>query len=84
MGTAELGAEAVSKLHFPGLHPDAAAWLVQNRTINAIGLDTPSNVYENVANLHLLPKKGAWIIALPMKIKGGSGAPLRILAYLKE
>ena len=38
--------------------------------------------YENLANLDLLPAKGAWIIALPMKIKGGSGAPLRILAFL--
>ncbi|MFQ5751003.1 MAG: cyclase family protein, partial [bacterium] len=40
MGTDERGAEAVPKLHFPGLHPDAAKWLVENRTIKAIGLDT--------------------------------------------
>lgn len=38
--------------------------------------------YENVANLDKLPAKGAFIIALPMKIKGGSGAPLRIIALL--
>ena len=38
--------------------------------------------FENVANLHLLPAKGAWVIALPMKIKGGSGAPLRIVALI--
>ena len=36
--------------------------------------------YENLANLDILPPKGFWIMALPMKIKGGSGAPLRIVA----
>ncbi|HMB93224.1 MAG TPA: cyclase family protein [Rhodothermales bacterium] len=45
MGTDERGAEAVAKLHFPGLHPDAARWLVDNRSIKAIGLDTPSIDY---------------------------------------
>jgi kynurenine formamidase len=35
-----------------------------------------------VANLGKLPAKGFWIMAFPMKIKGGSGAPLRIVAFL--
>ena len=102
MGTAELGPEAVAKLHFPGLAPGAATWLVENRKIKAIGLDTPSIDYgqstlfeshqilfkenipafENVANLETLPETGAFIIALPMKIKDGSGGPLRIVAFL--
>ncbi len=102
MGTAELGADAVPKLHFPGLHPDAARWLVENRDINAIGLDTPSIDYgqstlfeshqilfaenipafENVANLDQLPATDAIVIALPMKIKDGSGGPLRMIAIL--
>ena len=38
--------------------------------------------YENLANLNSLPAKGSWIIALPMKIRGGSGAPLRIVALI--
>ncbi len=100
MGTDERGQEAVAKLHFPGLHPDAAKWLVTNRSIKAIGLDTPSIDYgqstqfeshqtlfaanipafENVANLDALPEKDFIVIALPMKIKGGSGGPLRIIA----
>lgn len=45
MGTAERGEAAVAKLHFPGLHPDAATWLVAQRKIHAIGLDTPSIDY---------------------------------------
>jgi kynurenine formamidase len=42
LGTTKSGPEAVPYLHFPGLHPDAASWLVKNRDIKAIGLDTPS------------------------------------------
>jgi D-alanyl-D-alanine dipeptidase/kynurenine formamidase len=37
---------------------------------------------ENVANLDQLPETGAWIVALPMKIAGGSGGPARIVALL--
>jgi len=102
LGTDERGAEAVPKLHFPGLDPAAARWLTQNRSIKAIGLDTASidrgqstlfeshrvlfekNIpaLENVANLDQLPVKGFGVIALPMKIKGGSGGPVRIVALL--
>jgi kynurenine formamidase len=45
LGTAELGDAAVPKLHFPGLHPDAARWLVRLRGIRAVGLDTASIDY---------------------------------------
>jgi kynurenine formamidase len=103
LGTDERGAEAVAKLHFPGLDPKAATWLVQNRSLKAIGLDTASIDYgqsslfeshqilydknilafENVANLDQLPIKNFSVIALPMKIKGGSGGPLRIVAFVK-
>ena len=102
LGTAERGEAAVAKLHFPGLHPDAAKWLTESRRIKAIGLDTASIDYgqstlyeshrtlyehdipafENLATLDRLPAKGAIVIALPMKIKGGSGAPLRAIAIV--
>jgi kynurenine formamidase len=36
--------------------------------------------FENVANLDRLPAHGFEIMALPMKIRGGSGGPLRIVA----
>jgi kynurenine formamidase len=104
LGTDERGKSAVPKLHFPGLHPDAARWLVTERTIKAVGLDTASIDYgqstlfeshrilseknipafENVAALDQLPTTGAYIIALPMKIKGGSGGPLRIVAWVPQ
>jgi kynurenine formamidase len=102
LGTSERGEQAVPKLHFPGLHPDAARWIVANRPIKAIGIDTASIDYgqstafeshrilyqqnipafENLTSLERLPATGAFVVALPMKIKGGSGAPLRAMAIL--
>lgn len=104
MGTAERGAEAVALLHFPGIAPDAAAWLASERTVKAVGIDTPSidrgqstqfeahrnlfdaNIpaFENVANLDQLPVTGAFVIALPMKIEGGSGGPLRMVGIVPQ
>jgi kynurenine formamidase len=46
----------------------------------ANGADVPG--LENVANLEELPATGAWVIALPMKIAGGSGGPVRIVALV--
>lgn len=104
LGTDKQGEAGVAELSFPGIHPETARWLVENRSVNAVGLDTPSLDYgksilfethqilseqnipgfENVANLDLLPPTGAFIIALPMKIKNGSGAPLRIVAHIRD
>ncbi|NDC64067.1 MAG: cyclase family protein [Planctomycetia bacterium] len=44
------------------------------------GADVP--VFENLAALDGLPEEGAFVAALPMKIAGGSGGPLRIVARL--
>ena len=103
LGTIKTGAAAVPELHFPGLHPDAARWLVA-RKVHAVGIDTPSIDYgqsatfdthqilfaadipafENVAHLSAVPATGAFVIALPMMIRGGSGGPLRLVAVLPE
>lgn len=40
-------------------------------------------VFENVADLSALPATGATVVALPTKVKDGSGAPLRIVARLR-
>jgi kynurenine formamidase len=102
LGTALRGEEGVAALHFPGLDPAAAEWIVNNRPIRAIGIDTASIDYgqstlygshvtlmshnipaiENVARLEEVPVTGAYIVALPIKIKGGSGGPIRIAALL--
>ena len=46
----------------------------------AMGAGIPG--LENLDHLDALPEKGAWLVALPMKIGGGSGAPLRAVAFL--
>jgi kynurenine formamidase len=38
--------------------------------------------FENLTNLDRVPATGAWVIALPMKIAGGSGGPLRAVALV--
>jgi kynurenine formamidase len=38
--------------------------------------------FENLTNLDRLPQRGAVVIALPMKIEGGSGGPLRAVALV--
>jgi kynurenine formamidase len=40
-------------------------------------------VFENLARLGRLPNRGFAVVALPMKIDGGSGGPLRIMAVLR-
>jgi kynurenine formamidase len=102
LGTKERGTAAVAQLHFPGLHPEAARWLAEQRRIKAVGLDTASidygqsalfqshrvlsrariPIFENVAQLEQVPATGAWVVALPMKIRGGSGAPLRLVTWV--
>jgi kynurenine formamidase len=89
-------------LHFPGFSKEAADFLVTQRNVNGIGIDTPSidygpsqdftvhrivngaNLYglENIANLDQLPPKGAILMSLPIKIKGGTGGPVRIIGIL--
>ena len=91
-----------SALHFPSYGREAVRWLVDERKVAAIGVDTASidhgpskdfpvhqvvaaaNVpgLENLASLEALPARGAWVIALPMKIGGGSGGPLRAIALV--
>jgi kynurenine formamidase len=89
-------------LHFPAFSREAVEFLVVERAIRGIGIDTASVDYgpsrdfpvhqllngaglyalENVAQLDQVPPTGATIIALPLKIRGGSGGPVRIIALL--
>jgi len=102
LGTELRGQEGVQALHFPGLHPEAADWLVRQRQVKAVGIDTASidfgqsstfethvaflsqnvPVFENPSDLRDLPLRGFDVIALPMKISGGTGGPLRVIAVL--
>ena len=46
--------------------------------------DLPAGLYnlENLANLDQLPDAGAFLIAAPIKLEGGSGGPVRVFALL--
>ncbi|MGJ0394051.1 MAG: cyclase family protein [Methylocystis sp.] len=88
-------------LHFPSFGAEAAAWLVSERHVSLLGVDTASvdigpskdflvhralgaaNVpgLENLTNLDQLPATGAVVMAMPMKIAQGSGAPARVIAF---
>ena len=71
---AALGVDTPSLDHGPSsdflAHRVAAA-------ANVVGL-------ENLTRLDELPAVGAWVVALPMKIEGGSGGPLRAIALVPE
>jgi kynurenine formamidase len=93
-----------SNLHFPSYGEEAVEFLIRERRIGALGVDTASIDYgfskdfpvhriaadanvpglENLAGLESVPETGAWAIALPMKIAGGSGGPLRIIALVGQ
>lgn len=71
-GISAIGLDTPSIDHGPSTHFEAHVALFE-RNIPA---------FENVAQLERLPAKGFTVIALPMKIGGGSGGPLRIVAAL--
>ena len=80
--TAEL---LVTERHISGIGIDTPSIdygpsqdFVVHRVVNAAGLYG----LENVAGLAEVPASGATLVALPMKIAGGTGAPVRIIAIL--
>ncbi|MBZ0112704.1 MAG: cyclase family protein [Thermoanaerobaculia bacterium] len=91
-----------SDLHFPSFGVEAARWLIEERGVLVLGVDTASIDYgpstdflvhrlasehqvpglENLTHLDQLPAVGAWVVALPTSIEGGSGAPLRAIGLI--
>ena len=103
-GEAYLGGSDPAALSFPSFGADAARFLVEERSVAAVGVDTASTDYgpspdfpvhrvmgasntpgfENLTNLDQLPETGTFVVALPMKIEGGSGGPLRAVALVPK
>jgi kynurenine formamidase len=56
----------------------------QSRTFPTHQILSAANIpaFENLTNLDQLPQTGSFVVALPMKIRGGSGGPLRIVALI--
>lgn len=88
---------------YPGISEDAVAFLVRERRVQGLGIDTAS-LYagsgssagqklfltsgkyhlNNLTELDRLPSKGATLLALPLRIQNGPGAPARVLAIIPK
>ncbi|BDI15614.1 cyclase [Nostoc cf. commune SO-36] len=88
--------------HFPGFGSDAAQFLLDERQIAGVGIDThgvdpgqdnsfainrlvleqPRIVLENLTNLDQLPSKGTTLAIAPLRLRGGSGSPVGVLALV--
>jgi kynurenine formamidase len=89
-------------LHFPGFGSEATQFLLHERQIAGIGIDThgvdsggDTNftinrlvlaqqriVLENLTNLHQLPPKGTTLAIAILRLRGGSGSPVGVLALI--
>jgi kynurenine formamidase len=94
-------ADAGGTYHFPGFGIDAVEWLLANRSITGIGVDTLSldvgasttfDVHvtllgadkygiESLANLSLIPPRGAEAFVGVIPWEEGSGGPCRVVAH---
>lgn len=95
-------ADANGVLHFPGFHVEAVDFLLEERDVNGIAVDTlsldygasadfathyrwlPNNRWgmEAVANLDVLPARGATLIVGGPKIAGATGGITRLIALV--
>ena len=72
LGVAALGVDTASIDHGPS----------QDFPVHRIASAAQVPGLENLTGLGELPETGAWLVALPMKIGGGSGGPLRVVALV--
>ncbi len=56
----------------------------QNFIVHRIAAEHDVAGLENLTNLDALPPTGFTLIALPMKIEGGSGGPVRVVALVEK
>lgn len=73
-GVAAVGLDTAS------LDPGRSTEFLAHRIAAAAGVPG----FENLTNLDKVPPKGAWLLALPMKIENGTGGPLRAVAMIPE
>lgn len=100
--SAFMNQDSEGNYHFPGFSRDATEFLLKERQIAGVGIDThgidpgldttfatnrlvlekPRIVLENLTNLEQLPAKGAMIVIGVLKLQGGSGSPVGVLALV--
>ncbi len=88
---------------FPGISAEAVDFLIRERRVHAVGIDTMSLYLgsgnetgqrgllvtgkfhiNNLTHLDQLPPRGSVVMAFPICIAGGSGAPARVLAIIPQ
>jgi kynurenine formamidase len=94
--------DAEGNLHFPGFSSDVTQFLLNERQIAGVGIDThgvdsgqdttfatnslvlekPRIVLENLTNLHQLPPLGTTLVIGILRLRGGSGSPVSVLALV--
>ncbi len=74
LGVAALGVDTASIDHGPS----------QDFPVHRIAAAAQVPGLENLTGLGELPETGAWLVALPMKIGGGSGGPVRVVALVGD
>ncbi len=97
-----LNPDADGKLHFPGFGIEATQFLLSERHIAGVGIDThgvdsgldetfainclvleqPRIVLENLTNLDQLPPIGTTLVVGILRLQGGSGSPVAVLALI--
>ena len=97
-----LGLAGYEEMRFPGFGIEAAAFLLDQRRVAGIGIDTagvdggryrtfavnslvlsqPRIVLENLANLDQLPAVGSFLVIGVLRLRGGSGSPVSVLALV--
>ncbi|MGE5660251.1 MAG: cyclase family protein [Actinomycetota bacterium] len=95
-------ADDLGQLHFPGCGAAAIQFLLEERQIAGLGIDThgvepgidssfcvnklvlskSGIILENLANLDRLPATGATLVIGILRLKGGSGSPVSVLAFI--
>jgi kynurenine formamidase len=94
--------DARGDLHFPGFAGPTTTWLLDQRQISGVGIDThgvdpgldttyATNTQiaaahkiaiECMANLDQLPPTGTTLVLGPLQLRGGSGSPLSVMAFV--
>ena len=77
-----LGKKRISAFGVETMSPGVSG--LSNRGVHIICGEMNFTHYENLVNLHLLVHKGRFqFIGLPLKIRGGTGSPVRAIAVFK-
>jgi kynurenine formamidase len=94
--------DAHGNLHFPGFAGPTTKWLLADREISGVGIDThgvdpgldtsyATNTQiaeahkiaiECMAHLDELPPTGTTLVLGPLQLRGGSGSPLSVMAFV--